>query len=245
MLSCAKNEIITSDIVIHNELEKYIISEQGVYGGIDEVKVFKEDVYVKTDGVVLKNMKIEGNLILSEKIGEGDIEFQNLDVSNAIYIYGGQKPMEFNKVKSLYMIINNDDELTEIIFDKESNVGTITLQSSSNLKGYKFQNLIIDLKDLESHIDLDGIFKKVEVKKTAQINTTYNTVIDEIVINEEAEKTRTFGEGSMIDMEANAEFVVIDNYVLNVYTNNDNVTSVVIDEVKYNMLDNRIDLEKP
>lgn len=63
----------------------------GTYGPEDGIQTIKTDVIINADGVILQNTVIKGNLIISEKVGDGDVTLNNVTVEGTTSIYGGGK----------------------------------------------------------------------------------------------------------------------------------------------------------
>lgn len=67
--------------------EAQVYDQPGTYGAADVV--VDSDVIIAADGVVLKNMIINGDLIISEEVGGGAVYLRNVTVHGGTQIHGG------------------------------------------------------------------------------------------------------------------------------------------------------------
>ncbi|MBP1991889.1 DUF4838 domain-containing protein [Paenibacillus eucommiae] len=80
--------IITLDRVLKSKTA-LAYNQAGTYGPADGVQSINGNVVVHTSGINLQNMKITGNLLLAEGIGEGDVFLRNVAVSGTTTVKGG------------------------------------------------------------------------------------------------------------------------------------------------------------
>ena len=71
--------------VLLNRVMSDLIGEKGVV----KDKSYDRHLVVNSGGVTLQNVKINGNLYLTEGIGDGEIILDHVSVTGTIYIYGG------------------------------------------------------------------------------------------------------------------------------------------------------------
>ena len=87
------------------------------------------NVLVNTPDVVLKDMKIKGDLYLTEGIGEGDVTLDKLTVKGKTHIRGGGENS----------IIIRNSQLGEVVVKKEYNNVRVVLDENTNIS-----NIIIN-----------------------------------------------------------------------------------------------------
>lgn len=67
----------------------YIITKPGVYDFKDRSAIIYKNVIIKAAGVTLRNVTIEGDLLLSHEISEGDTNLEHVNVNGNVTAAGG------------------------------------------------------------------------------------------------------------------------------------------------------------
>ena len=89
--------------VFHNIFKTYI-SEPGTYSSVAPTG----SVIIRSPGVTLENVTINGDLVLADGIGAGDCRINNVTVNGRIIVRGGEGTVYFVNVKSTGKVIIND-----------------------------------------------------------------------------------------------------------------------------------------
>ncbi|MDF2814597.1 MAG: hypothetical protein K0Q81_797, partial [Paenibacillus sp.] len=106
--------------------------QAGVYGSMDQSQSITGSVYVSVSGVTLKNMAIEGDLILEAGIGEGDVFLEKVTVRGQTIIRGGGensihvKDSRLNKVD-----VDNKQGTVRIVITGSTEASDVTIRSSA------------------------------------------------------------------------------------------------------------------
>ncbi len=66
-----------------------LYSSEGAYGPLAGIRTLKGDVSVTAPGVTIRNTVVEGDLVLGEGIGEGDVFLAGVTVKGTTYVRGG------------------------------------------------------------------------------------------------------------------------------------------------------------
>lgn len=98
----------------------FTFDRAGTYGPSGGVRQINGDVVVSASDVILQNMKIEGNLLLAESIGEGDVFLRNVTVQGTTNVKGGG-------MNSIHV---DNGMLAEVIVDRA--VGTVRIVVTGN-----------------------------------------------------------------------------------------------------------------
>ena len=77
--------------VVTDEEIIMVFDTAGIYGPEDGVEIIEAGVVINADGVILRNTIIKGDLIISEKVGDGDVTLNNVTVKGTTSIQGGGK----------------------------------------------------------------------------------------------------------------------------------------------------------
>ena len=196
--------------------DSVIYSQAGVYGPENDTQTIKGDVTITVPGVTLQNMVIEGKLILTEKIAEGDVTLKKVTVKGTTDIRGGGE-------NSIIII---DSLLGKVIVAKKNARIRLTASGSTTVdlvmansgarfeeknlssKGQGFKEIIFDAQ--KNHkIYLIGSFDRVEVKSADVIvNIATDTRVKVLVLQV---KAKIEGQGIIEKAEINANGVVFDN----------------------------------
>jgi len=126
-------------------------SAAGAYGPASGTETIAGNVVVATSGVTLRNMEIQGNLLLSTNIGEGEATLDNVKVKGTVTVNGGGP-------NSIYL---ENSQLEILIVDKKNGNVRIVAKGSTTVKR-------VDLRSgakLESDSAKDKGFKTVHLTK--------------------------------------------------------------------------------
>ena len=192
--SITRSEIVT----ILNNAIKSLNNEAKEYTGD-----VAGSVIVNTDGVIIKNMEIKGDLIISEGVENGDVTLNNVKVLGNTIVRGGG-------ANSIH--IQGNSELGNIIIEK-SDTGAVRVVTSD---GAIVDAVIVD--DGKDDVILTGSFKNITVAADTNVK----------LVDAEIEKLEVTTNGASIDVDTNTN---IDNMVINadVTVNNEGtITSVLV-----------------
>jgi len=180
----------------------------GTYGPEAGTQTIDGDVLISEAGVTLKNMIINGNLLFSEGIEEGDVHLTNVTIKGVTRVEGGGVSTIYlkNTVTST-LIVDKKKGPVLIITEGSTTVGEVTIQSPATLQetdttgngfgkitlserlpagskvGLKgtFDSLTVKGSGIQVHIP-DGRIKDVIVAVTAT-GTTLNLGTDATIVN--------------------------------------------------------------
>ncbi len=151
-----------------------VYDKAGTYGDAGKQEVINGDVTISVAGVTLQNLKINGNLVLSEDIAEGDVVLKKIEVQGNSTIKGGGA----NSVKLEDCILPRvtiNKEGVRVVASGKTAVPIVVLQSGATLvqttiSGPGFETVTIAEAVAEgAKISLDGNFNQVKVA-AAKVN---------------------------------------------------------------------------
>lgn len=142
----------------------------GTYGPASGKENIPGSVNIKVPDVTLQNMVIEGDLVIGEGVGEGDVTLKGVTVKGSTTIKGGGKN-SIHVVDSvlLTVIVNKKDGSIRIVAEGSSSVSQITLQSGavleeSGLTGEGFKDLLLsEIIPAGANVSLAGQFETVDI----------------------------------------------------------------------------------
>ena len=165
--------------MIHNIIKEYIV-DGGSYTG-DR----KGNLLVRTDDVELKDMTIDGDLILGCGIADGKITLDNVTVTGRVVVWGGGTEAVYmnNGSQMLELIVCRVDDAVKVIFDKDSTLAvrdSVEVSITERAEEFKETEVIFyDLSDiLEEQENLNDIVDKNQISVTvpAHIYAVVNDV---------------------------------------------------------------------
>lgn len=194
--------IVMMDKTIYGEnqfAKNWVINHEGIYGDLTEKTVVEGSVYVRSEGVVLRNLEIKGDLILGKEIADGNAFLQSVTVAGDTEVNGGGED-------SIYI---TNSQLGTVRVQKENGrvrlvaVGNTTVASVQSTTVVKleeqnigsadsgFGEVIID-ESVKGEVVLVGTFTKVTVNAPGiTIVVPEDTVIEEMEVNAAVEVTGT------------------------------------------------------
>ncbi|MBY0116809.1 carbohydrate binding domain-containing protein [Paenibacillus xylanexedens] len=147
--------------------------------GIYESRVDGNLIINSTD-VTLKNMIVNGNLLLAEGIGEGSVVLQGVTVTGSVIIKGGgSHSININNSKLNRVVVDKRGEPVRISITEESNIQEMHVKQKSILE--ISSNSLIDSMNIhaeasQTQVDTKGTIQKLSVDA------------DDVVINGEKVK---------------------------------------------------------
>lgn len=170
------------------------------------------NVLVRTAGVTLSDMTIDGDLILADGIGTGDVTLDGVTVEGRLLIRGGGSDSIHITDSTIKggIILNNPNTATRIV-PQNSDLGEINVQS----------DLVVD-----------GDVDTITVSSAADVTVDGGTVSKIVVSAAADDATITVNDGATVDtIEVNADGVSVsgDGEVTSVTANADDITVTTTD----------------
>ena len=168
--------------MIHNIIKEYIV-DGGSYTG-DR----KGNLLVRTDDVKLKDMTVDGDLILGCGIADGKITLDNVTVTGRVVVWGGGTEAVYmnNGSNMPELIVCRVDEAVKVIFDKDSTMAAhekIDVSITERAETFKETEIIFyDLSDiLKEQENLNNIVDKNNISVTVPAHLY--AVLDELTVH--------------------------------------------------------------
>ncbi|WP_273321124.1 S-layer homology domain-containing protein [Vallitalea guaymasensis] len=162
-----------------------LINISGIYGPEKEEKVIEGNLTINTEGVILKNTIINGNLILAAGIKQGDITLENVTVKGKTIVNGGGENSLTLKNCSLHELIvfKQDGKIRIVSIDSE--IGKTILLNGGKLQGdFKLITIIDKGENKElNNIELKGKIEHIIVESQVDIKISEGTKIKKIEVN--------------------------------------------------------------
>ena len=154
--------------IFHNIIGTYIVSK-GTYD-----KDIKGSVLIRTDDVTLKDMTVDGDLIVGCGASDGKIVLDNVTVKGRLLVWGGGTAAIYcnNGTNMPAVVVARVDDAVKVIYDRDSTlavIDTIKVRITNRAKAFKETEVIFyDVSGLrEAQKDLNSIVENNLLAVTA------------------------------------------------------------------------------
>ena len=154
----------------------------GTYGPATGKAVLDGNVTISASGVILQNTEINGNLLIAESVGNGDVTLKNVTVKGTTTVKGGGKNSIIVEDCSLGTVdVNKAGGNVRIVISGNTTVVQVTLASGaileeSNLTGTGFAGITITTN---GEVILNGNFASVTIEgANANVNIAGGTIAE-------------------------------------------------------------------
>ena len=154
--------------IFHNIIGTYIVSK-GTYD-----KDIKGSVLIRTDDVELKNLTVDGNLIIGCGAADGKIALDNVTVKGRLLVWGGGTKAVYcnNGTNMPAVVVARVDDAVKVIYDRDSTlavIDTIKVRITERAKQHKETEVIFyDVSGLrEAQKQLNAIVADNQIDITA------------------------------------------------------------------------------
>ena len=154
--------------IFHNIIGTYIVSK-GTYD-----KDIKGSVLIRTDDVTLKDMTVDGDLIVGCGAADGKITLDNVTVKGRLLVWGGGTKAVYcnNGTNMPAVVVARVDDAVKVIYDRDSTlavIDTIKVRITDRAKAFKETEVIFyDVSGLrEAQKDLNSIVENNLLAVTA------------------------------------------------------------------------------
>ncbi len=206
-----------------------LYNKAGVYGEDKNAGSIQGNVTISKPGVTLKNTVINGDLYLTEGIGDGAVTLDNVTVKGTTTVSGGGEHsiIVLNSILGRVVIQVPDNSKVRLVAQGSTNISVVDTRSAAkleeeNLTGNGFREVIMEIPEgytaeLAGSFEavtienpntrvmlLNGAIQKVNVENRAQgasIDISAQATVKAITVN--AENVSTTGKGIIESAEIN------------------------------------------
>jgi hypothetical protein len=196
-------------------------TKPGTYGGI-ELESINKDVVVDAANITLRNMHIRGNLLISEKVGDGDVYLEGVKVDGTTRVEGGglnSIHMLNSTISSL--IVNRLNGSVRIVAEGNTRIDHSEIISSakleeSELEGIGFTTVLVTGEQGQAlngvsnakTLTLVGDFSKINIDGPISRLAIQSGKIDSITVRENLSRinitTTKDSNIDVLDLQSNA-----------------------------------------
>ena len=157
--------------IFHNIIGTYVVSK-GTYD-----KDIKGSVLIRTDDVELKNLTVDGDLIIGCGAADGKITLDNVTVKGRLLVWGGGTKAVYcnNGTNMSAVVVARVDDAVKVIYDRDSTlavIDTIKVRITERAKQHKETEVIFyDVSGLrEAQKQLNAIVADNQIDITAPVH---------------------------------------------------------------------------
>ena len=168
--------------------------QTGQYGPESGTETIEGNVVIRSQGVVLNNLLIKGNLTIAEEVGDGDATLNNIIVKGETYIRGGGKDsIHINGGNYSIITVQNVDGKVRIVATDTDGLAVVIAEEASGeeviLEG-NFDRVTVDAENMaivtrgETTV---GEFSVGQKGDGTIVTLSENTVVNRMVLERKAE----------------------------------------------------------
>jgi hypothetical protein len=195
---------------------RVVYDTAGTFGPETGVETVRKDVVIQADNVTLRNLEIEGDLLLDEQIGEGNVTLSNVKVHGTTIIRGGgPNSIHFEDSIMLSVIIDKATGSVRIVANGATQIADVTVQSNAKIEaeeGAKIDNVTLsEALPSNSHVEMVGYYESVNIIATNIVVDIPKGSIKDLNIAEKAggSSVKVGNEASIISLIVNAATTIL------------------------------------
>lgn len=165
-----------------------------------------KNIIISSEDVIIKESVITGDLVIAEGVGKGGVTLENVIVLGRTIVRGGSN----NAVKltngsklSGNVIVNNKNDKVKILNEKSS-ITNVILNTEATLCG-DFEKVSVN-KAIP--VEVLGNINEVVINEKTDIDIKEG-IVEKITVNETASGTKIKGKGTVAEVSANANDIVV------------------------------------
>lgn len=206
-----------------------LLSKEGYYIS----KEVKNNLVINKSGIKINGFLVEGNVIIAEGVGKGNVRIENSNVSGSIVIRGGgEHSITLENVKAQKIRVDNIQAVTRVIVSGSSEFERVEVKENTTIENFSkkpLKNIVIDNnKSSGIVLTLSGDAEKVEIfsdksqlkivkgnvskviiQKTTELKVEANAKVQELVVN--SNDVKVISQGNIGKIQMNAEKVNIND----------------------------------
>ena len=200
---------------LENLTKATIYDKAGSYGPTSETETIKQDVMITSRDVTLQNLVIEGNLIIDEAVGDGNVTLNNVRVSGELRVRGGgQNSIHINGGDySKIVVERTPDGKVRIVVANLQGVPVVLSENAAGetliLEG-SFDSVTVQAPDVVIKTQGQTSIKTLVVmagSQNANIDLGSATTVTNLVLSSQ---TKVTGSGTVEKAEVTADNVVFE-----------------------------------
>ncbi|RQD74334.1 MAG: cell wall-binding repeat-containing protein [Candidatus Syntrophonatronum acetioxidans] len=166
--------------------------EAGTYGPEPEEdpEIIEDYVTISAPGVTLRNTVIEGDLYITEGVGDGEVHLDNVTVEGDTYVYGGGPDSVLFEDSELGLVVVEDPQgKVRVIFENTKVEVKVEIRSGSLIVVEGDYEIEVSI-ETSQEVTLEGDFAEVFVNcPQARVTLAEGSTVEDLIIEEGAQGT--------------------------------------------------------
>ncbi len=198
--------------VMYNIFNNAYLNQAATYEEVDG-----KNVIISSANVTVKGVEIEGDVVIADGVGDGDVFLEDVTVGGRVVVRGGgMNSVHFRGSKAGSVIVTKVDGNVRVVFDEESTVETVSVEGGKASTDVRIEGAVknVVVNDATSTVVLaDAKVEKLDVAAAnAKISLAGATTVAEMTVAEGATNTTMAAETTAeVTKLTTAEDVFIDN----------------------------------
>lgn len=172
----------------------------GTYGPSTGSFTVAGDLTVNAPGTTLRNVIVKGNLVIGQKVGDGDIYLDHVTVLGSTAIHGGgAHSVHIDNSQLGAVIVDRTDGVVRVVIGGTTIITQLDVQSDanieSNLNGTTSGGIEGVVISATGEVTLSGDFALVEIKSNVKVTVTSGTIARTVVSEGVTSSTIMLNEG--------------------------------------------------
>lgn len=191
-------------VALNNAISTIVYDQAGTYGPTTGTDTINGNVIVKSTGIILQNLIINGSLTVTEEVGNGDVTLNNVTVKGETYIRGGGENSihinggKYNNIiieetaSGAVRIVAKDAQGIEVVIAEQAKGEKIILEGT-------FDSVVMKADNVQLQTQGNTQIAKMEVAKGIKgstISLNGNTTVSKLII---ASALAVTGSGNIIE----------------------------------------------
>ncbi|WP_169834445.1 S-layer homology domain-containing protein [Paenibacillus donghaensis] len=175
----------------------------GTYGPATGSFMVAGDLTVNAPGTTLRNVIVKGNLVIGQKVGDGDIYLDHVTVLGSTAINGGgAHSVHIDNSQLGAVVVDRADGVVRVVIGGTTIIKQLDVQSDanieSNLNGTTSGGIEGVVISSTGEVTLSGDFNSVEIKSNVKVTVASGTIAHMVVNESATSSTITLNEGVQV-----------------------------------------------
>ncbi|MEK5467682.1 S-layer homology domain-containing protein [Paenibacillus sp. FSL R7-0210] len=153
----------------------------GTYGPVTGSFTVAGDLTLNAPGITLRNVQVQGNLLIGSKVGDGEIYLEQVTVQGSTDIQGGgAHSVHINHSQLGVVTVDRADGLVRVVVGGTSIIRQLNVQSDAKLESEQSGTASGGIEGVvisgSGEVTLSGEFSSVEIKSNVKVVVTSGTI---------------------------------------------------------------------
>lgn len=197
-------------------IEPTVYDKAGTYGPTTGTETVAGDVTIAADGVILQNLVIQGNLTISEAVGDGNVTLNNVTVKGDTFVHGGgvnsikinggaySRIVMEKTASGAVRILATDVDGMAVVIAEDATGETIILEGKFDSVEVNAPNMTVTTQGATTTI---GTMTVSAGAAGSTVTVAAGTTVSDLVLDG---KAAVKGQGNVVKVEVKADGVVFD-----------------------------------